>query len=117
MSHTPPVDPSPAAAAAEVPPELAPRPMTGPEALDAAAAAGPDAFARALNGVIGALEDAARHYRERQAELPCDEHQVTFNGFADGSVEWTCRCGAGEVAVSPAAAEAEADAHTGEVPA
>jgi hypothetical protein len=43
--------------------------------------------------------------------LPRDEHQVTFSGLSDGSVEWTCRCGAGEVAVSPAAAEAEADAH------
>lgn len=71
MSHTPPVDPSPAAAAAEVPPELAPRPMTGPEALDAAAAAGPDAFARALNGVIGALEDAARRGREREHQQQC----------------------------------------------
>jgi hypothetical protein len=39
------------------------------------------------------------------------DHRVTFSGLSDGSVEWTCRCGAGRVAVSPAAAEAEADAH------
>ncbi|HEX6968855.1 MAG TPA: hypothetical protein VF174_08630, partial [Micromonosporaceae bacterium] len=42
---------------------------------------------------------------------PTAEHRVTFSGLSDGSVEWTCRCGAGRVAAHPAAAEAEADAH------
>ena len=57
-------DPSAAAAAREVPAELAPRPMTGAEALDAAGS--PEEFAGVLNAIFDSAAKMARDDADRE---------------------------------------------------